>query len=197
MRLFHLRIFHLKLFHLRHIPLRPIRVRPRSLETTTLDTSSFVTTFTWDHFIWDHIHLRPTHLRPHSFETTFVWDHIHFTSQLFYAALKWSCFNLPWITFLWSTFHFFAGDLKFCKVSLHLEFCKLTTFRVKGDPSWVVEALALPNTAEAWKHFIIRVWKRAFYLWNGILLDQVSDLCALSSCRFLHRGATIFQVFDW
>jgi len=136
--------------------------------------------------------MRLFHFRPHSFETTFVWDHIRFTSQIFYVALKWSCFDLPWIILLWSTIYFFAGDLKFSKVTLHLGFCKLTTFRVKGESSWIVKALALPNTAEAWKHFIIRVWKRAFYLWNGILLDQVNDLGALRSCRFLHRVATIF-----
>jgi len=55
-------------------------------------------------FIYDHIHLRPQ-----SIETTFIWDNIHFRSHSFYAMSKWSCFDLLWIKFLWSAFHFFAG----------------------------------------------------------------------------------------
>jgi len=109
-----------------HIHLRPVHLRPHSFETTII----------WDHIhlrpqylrphsfettvIWDHSHLRPhlfettviwdhSHLRPHSFETTFISDHSHFRSHSFYAMSKWRCFNLLRITFLWSTFHFFAG----------------------------------------------------------------------------------------
>jgi len=113
------------------IHLRPLHLRPRSFETTTFETCSFETTFIWDHnhlrphlfepiFIWDHIHLRPQsfettfiwahiYLRPHSFETTIILDHSHFRSHSFYAISQWSCFDLLWVTFLWSTFHFFAG----------------------------------------------------------------------------------------
>jgi len=98
----------------------------------TIETNSFETTLIWDYthlrphsfeitFIWDHIHLRS-----HSFGITFIWDHIHLGSHSFHAMLKWSCFDLLLITFLWSTFHFFAGDLKFCKVTLHLKLCKVT-----------------------------------------------------------------------
>ena len=132
-----------------YVLLRPVHLRLRSFETF-----SFETTFIWDYshlrphsfettFIWDHIHLRPhlfettfiwdhIHLRPHSVETTFIWDHIHFRSHSFYAMLKWSCFDLLWITFLWYTFHLFVGDLKFCKVTTHLKICKVTPFRVQG-----------------------------------------------------------------
>ena len=129
-----------------------IHFRPWSLETT----------FIWDHGIWDSIHFRPW-----SLETTFIWDNIHFghdhlRSHLFYAASKWSCFDLLWITFLWSTFHFFAGDLMYCKATLHLKFCQVTPFRVQGDSRWIVKSLALQNTADARKLFIPRVWKGAF-----------------------------------
>jgi len=48
------------------------------------------------------------------------------------STLKWSCFDLLWITFLWSTFHFSAGDLQFCKGTIYLKFCKVTPFRVQG-----------------------------------------------------------------
>jgi len=104
-------------FHSRSINSRPFHLKPRYFETC-----SFETTFTWDFFIWDHSHLRPhsfentviwdrTHLRPHSLETTFIWDHIHLRSHSMYATLKWSCFDSLCITFLWSTFNFFEGDL--------------------------------------------------------------------------------------
>ena len=98
--------------------------------------------FVWDHIlgqdfiIWDHIHVRLYHLRPHSLETTFTWDHIRLRPH----SLE------TWITFLWSTFHFFAGDMKFCKVALPLKFYKVTPFRVQDDSRWVVNALSL------WKH---------------------------------------------
>jgi len=85
--------------------------RPQSFETTTFETCSLKTTFTWDFFMWDHIHLRP-----HSF----------------YATLKCSCFYLLCITFWWSNFHFFAGDLKFFKA---------TPLRVQG---WIT--LGCKNT---------------------------------------------------
>ena len=69
----------------------------------------------------------------------FILDLIYFRSYSFYATLKWSCFNLLWITFLWSTFHFFAGDLKLCNVIIHLKFCKVTRFHVQGDSRWVMK----------------------------------------------------------
>jgi len=93
----------------------------------------------WDQFIWDPVHLRPVHLRPHSFytylfETTIIWDYNHlrpvhlrphshetfsFDTTFILRHIK---VKLFWFTvnhILWSTFHFFTGDLKFCKVSLH------------------------------------------------------------------------------
>ena len=94
----------------------PLLLRPRSFETTTFETTFILDLFIWDHFIWDHVRLIPAHLRSHSF----------------YATLKWSCFDLLCITFLWSTFHFSAGDLKFCKGTIHLKFCTVTPFRVQG-----------------------------------------------------------------
>jgi len=123
-------------------------------------------------------------LRPHSLKTTLILDRIQFRSHSFYATLKWSCFDLLWITFLWSTFYFFAGDPKFCKA---------TPFRVQGDPRWVVNALALWNTAVARKLLIPWVWKGALYLWNAILLDQVKESYVLRllkswKCRnFMHN----------
>ena len=118
-------------------------LRPRSFQTTVIwdhihEVFSFETTFIWDHIYLKpyylrpiqlrphhlrphHLrphHLRPHHLRPHSFETTFIWDHSHLRPQSFEATLKWSFFDLLWITFLRSTFNFFAGNLKFCKVTL-------------------------------------------------------------------------------
>ena len=92
---------------------RPIHLRPGSFETTT-----FETTFIWNLFIRDHGPLRPVHpvhLRPQSRET-FIWDHIHLRSHSCYVTLMWSCFDLLCITFL-CTYHFFAGDLKFCKIA--------------------------------------------------------------------------------
>ena len=113
---------------------------------------SFETTFIWDLFIWDffiwvHIrfrprHLRKLHLRPHSFQTTVIWDHIHL--RPLHLRLHWFEITfilrhvkvkLFWFTvhhFLWSAFHFFAGDLKFCKLTIHLKFCKVAPFRVQG-----------------------------------------------------------------
>jgi len=166
-----------------------------------LTPHSFETKLIWDHihlrshsfettFIWDYIHLRPhlfetIHLRPHSLETTFIVDHIHFRSHSFYAMSKWSCFDLLWMTFLWSTFHFFAGDLKFCNV---------TPFRVQGDSRWIVNALALQNTAETRKLFIPRAWKGALLLWNVMLLHQVKELYVLHSCPFpLSKRHNIFS----
>jgi len=139
--------------------LRPRSFENCSFETTSTWDFSFETTFIWDHshlrphsfettFIWDHIHWRPIRLRPHSFETifiwdhiqlwplsfekTFIWDHMHLRSHSFYSVLKWSCFDLLCITFFWYTFRFFAGYLKFCKVTIHLKFGKIAPFRVHG-----------------------------------------------------------------
>ena len=108
----------------------------------TIDSNSFETI----HFITQQlrtVHLRPRHLRSHSFETfsfetTFTWvffipDHIHFRSRLFYATVKWTSFVSLCIRFLWSTFHFFAGDLKFFK---------FMPFSVQDDSRWVANALA-------------------------------------------------------
>ena len=67
-------------------------------------------------FILDNIHFRShnltpchIHLRPQSFYSAFLLDNNIFRSHSFHAMSKWSCFDLLWITFLWSTFHFFAG----------------------------------------------------------------------------------------
>ena len=118
-----------------------IHLRPHSFETFSFETFSFeifsFETFIWDFFIRDHIDLRP-----HSFETTFIWDHIHFRSHSFYATY-WSCLDLLRLTFLWFAFHFFSWGLKFCKVTLHSTFCKITPFPVQGNSRWVVNALAL------------------------------------------------------
>ena len=129
-------------------------VRPHSHETF-----SFETTFTWDHihlrphsfettFIWDHSHLRPQsfettviwnhiRLKPHSFETTFVWDHIRLRPHSFELTfiLRHIKVKLFWFTvnhIFMIYFHFFAGDLKFWKLTLHLKFCKVAPFRVQG-----------------------------------------------------------------
>ena len=110
-----------------HVHLRPIHLRPRSFETTfiwdhihlrpqSFETTSFETTFIWDHFIWDHIHLRL-----HSLVIAFILRHVEV--------------KLFWFTvyhFLWSAFHFCAGDLKFSNVTIHLKFCKVAPFRVQG-----------------------------------------------------------------
>jgi len=64
-------------------------------------------------------HMRPFH------------DQIHLRSHSFYATLKWSCFDLLCIRFLFSTFYFFAEDLKFCKVTIHLKLWNVTPFRVQ------------------------------------------------------------------
>jgi len=103
---------HLRPRHLRPLHLRPIHSRQLHLRPQSFATCSFETTFTWDlrphsfettssetTFIWDHIHLSPLHLRPHSFETKFIWDYTHLRSHSFYAMLKWSCFDLLYITF--------------------------------------------------------------------------------------------------
>ena len=101
--------------------LRPIHLRPFIWD------HSFKTTFFWHLFVWD----------------LFIWEHIHLRSRSFYATSKWSCFDLLCASFLWSTFHFFAGGLKFRKVTLHFKFCKVTPFCVQGDSRWVVNALVL------------------------------------------------------
>ena len=168
-----------------------IHLRPHLFETTLirehthLRTHSFETTFIWDHI----------HLRPHSFETTFIWDHIHLRSYSSYATLKCSWFDLLRTTFWWSTFHFSAGDLTFCKVTLHLTFRNATTFRVQNDSRWIVKAFTLWNITEARNLFIERVWKGALHAWNVILLlDQVKELYVLHSCPFsLSRRRNIFS----
>jgi len=104
-----------------------------SFETTSFETTSFETPLIWDLFIWDLFIWGLIHMRPHSFENTFTWGHVHFRSHSFYATLKLSCFDLLWITFLWSAFHFLAGNLKFFRVTLHLRFCNVTSFRVEQE----------------------------------------------------------------
>jgi len=104
-------------FHRFQLPLP----HPWLYGSMTIETNSFETTFTWD---------------------VFMWDHIYFRSHSFYAMLKWSSFDLLCNRFFWSTFHFVAGDLKFCKVTIHLKFCKVTPFRVHDNSRWVVHALA-------------------------------------------------------
>ena len=97
-----------------------------------IETNSFETTFIWGHNVWDNIHFRPIHLRPlhlrrRSFETWFISNHIHLRPH----SLEWSCFDLLWITFLWSTFHSSVEDLNFCMVTIHLKFCKIAPFRIQ------------------------------------------------------------------
>jgi len=111
-----------------HIHLRPIHLRPIHLRLHSFETTFIWDLFVCDLFVWDYIHLRPQSFKTTFIWNTFIWDHIRFRSHSFYATLKLSCFDLLWITFLWSTFHFFAGDLKFCKMTLHLRFCKVTPF---------------------------------------------------------------------
>ena len=101
---------------------RPIQLRPRSwdhnhLRPRSFETCSSETTFTWVFVIWDILIWDHVQSRSHSFNTTFIWDHIHLRSHSFYATLKRSCFDLLCISFLWSTFHFFTGGLKFSKVT--------------------------------------------------------------------------------
>ena len=111
--------------------LRPVHLRP----------------FHWDPFIWDHVRLRPRHLRPifsrpRSIETTFIWDlliwgYIHlrphsFETTIILRQVKKNCFDLRCMTFYDLLFTFFAGDLKFCKVTLHLMFWTVTPCRVQG-----------------------------------------------------------------
>ena len=127
----------LKKFIWDHVHLRPRHLRPRHLKPVHLrphshDTFSFETTFNWDN----------RHLRPHSFWTTWFkttvnWDHHHLRLQLFEITfilrhVNVKLFRFTVDHFLWSTIHFFAGDLKFCSVTIHLKFCKVAPFRVQG-----------------------------------------------------------------
>jgi len=128
--------------HLKRFIWDRIHLRPHSFENCSLET-----TFIWDFFILDTIHSRRHSFESYwfetyafdtySFETTFtwdffIWDHTHLRSNSFYATLNWSSFSLLCIRFLWYTFHFFAGELKFWKVSIHLKFCNVTLFYVQG-----------------------------------------------------------------
>ena len=141
-----------------------------------LTPHSFETKLIWDHihlrshsfettFIWDYIHLRPhlfetIHLRPHSLETTFIVDHIHFRSHSFYAMSKWSCFDLLLITLLWPTFHFFVGDLKFCKVDqVNYMFCVPAHFLYRG--ATIVSVLTWKMKDEKRKNVLLRWLKQS------------------------------------
>jgi len=108
-----------------------IHFMPRWSETTTFDTTFIWYLFIRDHSIWDHVLLRPIHLRPHShetfsYETTFIWNHIH----LRHVEVKLFWFPVYHIFMIYLSF--FAEDLKFCKVTIHLKFCKVEPFRVQG-----------------------------------------------------------------
>ena len=160
---------HLRPRHLRLVHLRLHSYETFSFATTFIWDHDIWDLLIWDHinlrpysfettFIWDHSHLRPhsfettliwphIHLRPHSFETTLIWDHIHLRRHSFCAMLKWSCFDLLCIKFLWSTFHFFAGDLNICKVTIHLKFWKVTSFRVQG---WLTLGCKCTHTSNFW-----------------------------------------------
>jgi len=130
-------------------------LRPHSFETTFiwdhshLRPHSFETTFIWDHihlrphsfettFIWDHIHFRPHsfkttfHFRPHSFKTTFHLRPHSFEATFILCHVKVKLFWFTVYHFLWSAFHFFAGDLKFSNVTIHLKFFKVAPFRLQG-----------------------------------------------------------------
>jgi len=123
------------------------------------------------------------------------WDHDRLRPHSFYARLKWSCFDLLCMKFLWSTFHFFVGDLKFYKVAIRLKFVRLRLSVCKGDSRWVVNALALWNTAEARKLFLFRAWKRALHLSNVVYTRSNNCMFCLPA-RFLYQGATIVSVFN-
>jgi len=172
-----------------------IHLRTRSFETTTFETTTFETTFILDLFIWDHVLLRHSfettftwdffiwdHVpsRPHSFDTIFIWDNIHLRSHSFYAT----------------TFHFFAGDLEFCKVTLHLKFCKVTPFRVQGDSRWVVNALHFktPQRPENSSY----VWLRRERCTSGSHFVTPSQrIVFYFPARFLYRSAAVISVFNW
>ena len=142
LRPIHLRPFIWDHIHLRPINLRPLHLRPLRSRPVHLRSHSFESTFIWDHihlrphsfettFIWDHIHLRP-----HLFETTFIWDHIYLRPHSFEITfiLRHVKVKLFWYTvyhILWSTYHFLAADLKFCKETIHLKFRRVAPFRVQ------------------------------------------------------------------
>jgi len=94
----------------------------------TIETTTFETTFILHLLIWDQVLLRPIHLRPHDIHMRLFY----LRSHSFYTMLKWSCFDLLRIRFLWSAFRFFAGDLKFCKVTIQLKVCNVTSFHDQG-----------------------------------------------------------------
>jgi len=74
-------------------------------------------------------------LKPHSFETFHLRPHLPETSSfeitfiLHHVKMKLFWFTVYQIFVI--SFHFFAGDLKFCKVSIHLKFCKVIPFCVQ------------------------------------------------------------------
>jgi len=188
-----------------YIHLRPRHLRPLSFETYSYETTSFETTFIWDLFIWDHIHLRLFHLRPHSFETTsfettFVWDHIHLRLHSFqitfilrHIKLKGSCFDLLCITSLWPTFHFFAGHLTFCKVTIHFKFCKVTHFRIQGWPTLGCKCTRTSKHRRGQKTLHISGLERNVAPLK-CHLNQAKDLYVLRSCPFpLSRRHNIFS----
>ena len=163
----------------------PWLLRPRSFETKFISDHdiwddihfrprSFTELFIWDLFIWDHIHLRPHSPETFSFETTFTW--VQLRPHSFYATLKWSCLDLLCIRFLRCTFHFFAGDLKFCKATIHLKFCKVTPFRVQG---WLTLGCKCTHTLKQRRH---QKTLHTSGLEGSVALlkchlDQVKELC--------------------
>ena len=161
---------HLRPVYLRPLHLRPRSFQTFHLGPHSFWTFSFETTFIWDHihlrphsfettFIWDHSHLRPPsfettviwdlfiwdhiHLRPHSFEATFIWDYINLRSQLFYAMLKSSCFDLLCTTFYYLPFTFLRETWSFPRWLFIWNFARLRPSVSRGDSHWFVNAPAL------------------------------------------------------
>jgi len=88
----------------------------------------------------------------------------HWSRQLrshsFYAMSKWSCFDLLLITLLWPTFHFFVGDLKFCKVDqVNYMFCVPAHFLYRG--ATIVSVLTWKMKDEKRKNVLLRWLKQS------------------------------------
>jgi len=98
----------------------------------TVETNSFET-----------IHLRPLHLIPNSIKAAFIWDYIHLRSHSFYAMLKWSCFDLLYITFNDLPFTFLRKTWSFARWLFIWNFARLRPSMCTGDSRLFVNAPAL------------------------------------------------------
>jgi len=106
----------------------------------------------------------------------------------FYSTSKWSCFDLLYIRILRSAFHFFAGDLKFCKVTpFHIQGwltlgCKCTcTLKQRIDQKTLHTSGLERSVAPLKCHFVTPCQRIIFCV----------------PARFLYRHATIVSVFNW